>query len=76
MPKFETIKAGDTLYSVEGREKWDYRLWRVFPVKVISVDTEKRTAICSNNSNTPRTYNERSLKTLRRNDPNKKVVLP
>ncbi len=69
MPVFDKIKAGDQLYDVRratGRASWfGGSKWDVWGVRVISVDPETRTAMCSWNTNPPRKYSERDLKKLR-----------
>jgi len=61
MAKIEKIKAGDTLYSVEGRLK------DVYPVTVISVNLENKTFLGYWNGNIkiPQRWDERRIKKLR-----------
>jgi hypothetical protein len=66
MPKFDTIKEGDTYYDVR-KERWHGTGW--WSVKIISIDREKRTAQASWNGNPPRTYFERNIEKLRRSTP-------
>lgn len=73
--KFESVKAGDTLYSVSSGRAGNTTLRRVDvrEVKVISVDYEKFTAQCSSNNNPVRTYFRKQIERLRRTMPKAKV---
>ena len=64
MPKLEKIKAGDKL--------WDYRNRNTYwPVEIVSVDLQKRTAIIIWNFNAtrPTTVNEAYIEKLRIKEP-------
>ena len=68
MPKFETIKVGDLLwdYHSESAGNTTMRRWGNWPVEIISIDTEKRTAVVIWNGNREKTYSEYQLRRLRR----------
>lgn len=51
--KFEKIKAGMTLYDVRKNTGMSSNKWSTWPVRIISVDSEKRTVVASWNHNTP-----------------------
>ena len=74
MPKFETIKPGDVLYSVtRGRAgNTTMRRTNVHAVHVISVDAERRCALVSWNGNPPKDWYEHALTKLRRSRPKAK----
>lgn len=69
MVKPETVKAGDTLYSVHRYKRAGVKgsALGCWPVRVLSVDADQQTAMCSYNSNPPRLYTFRQLSKLRRN---------
>lgn len=73
MPKFDTIKAGETLYDCHrvSMGNTTMRHWALYKVRVISVDPATRTAICSWNNNRPEKYSERRLAGLTRTVPKK-----
>lgn len=68
MVAFSTIKAGDILWDCHRHRMGNTTMSRMgaWQVKIISVDTEKRTAIASWNSNKPTTYYEHNIRALRR----------
>lgn len=74
MAAFSRIRAGDVLYDARRSTGVSslYHEWDVWEVKVISVDSEARTAIVSWNGNKPTTYGEHSLGRLRRTPPRDK----
>lgn len=69
--KFEKLKPGMILYDV-GRTKMGNTTMTtvsVWSVRVISVDAQKRTALCSWNGNTARTFSQDRLAKLREKSP-------
>jgi len=74
MASFDRIKAGDILYDVHREKMGNTTMSRLgcWDVLVVSVDHEKRTAMCRWNYNAPRLYTERSIKRLRRSKPKEK----
>jgi hypothetical protein len=65
--KFEKIEAGMVLYD---RHKYragntTMRVLGEWPVQILSIDAEKRTAVASWNGNRPSTWPERSLSKLK-----------
>lgn len=71
MAAFDRIKPGDVLWE---SKKNPWRGWENWPLEVISVDRENRTAMCRWNHNEPRVYSARSLKRYRRT-PKKEMVM-
>lgn len=69
--KFEKLKPGMVVYDVgSGRlGNTTLRTVRVWEVKIISVDETRREVTASWNTNTPRTYTERSYKQWREKRP-------
>ena len=71
--KFERIKPGMVLYDLHKERAGNTRLrrWGLWPVYIVSVDTEKRTARVHWNVkwNPEQTYTERQLKRLREHEP-------
>jgi hypothetical protein len=63
MPKFETIKDGDTLYDIT-KDRWHG--WTYWIVRVITVHPESRSALVSWNMNAPKEMGEHSLAKLQR----------
>lgn len=75
MIRFHTIKAGDRLYDVRRTKMGHTTMSQLscWPVDVISVDIETRTAVVRWNSvNRPETYRARQLERLRRSPPRPK----
>lgn len=74
MASFDRINHGDVLYDVHRVKVGNTTMSRLgcWEVRVISVDRDKRTAMCSWNSNAPRLYTERALAKLRRSRPKEK----
>ena len=72
MPKFNLVYAGDELFLVRGKDRWN-GCWNVWPVKIISIDSVKQTVVASWNGNTPRVYSKKYVEKLRRTNPNKSV---
>lgn len=74
MASLDRINPGDVLYDVHREKMGNTTMSRTgcWEVRVISVDREKRTALCSWNSNRPTTYTEYRLKRLRRSRPGEK----
>lgn len=72
--KFEKIHAGQTLYDVRRAPfpRSMYGKWEHWPVLIVSVDAEKRTAVVSWNHNREQVYGERSLTRLRAKPPERK----
>lgn len=71
MVAFATIKPGDVLYDVHRTKMGNTTRSRLgcWPVKVVEIDIEKRSAMCSWNGNPPTRYYERQLDRLRRSRP-------
>ena len=69
--KFEKIKPGMTLYDVHSYRMGNTTLKTMgcWTVRVISVDTEKRTAVVSWNGNRETTYYENALTKLKESKP-------
>ena len=65
---FDTVKPGDILLDVHSQRMGNttMREQGVWKVRVISVDAEKRTALCSWNGNRAETYTESQFRSLRR----------
>lgn len=66
--KFESLVEGETLLDVHSERAGNTKCRRtgVWPVRVISVDREKRTAVCSWDGNRSQIYDASRFKTLRR----------
>lgn len=64
--KFEKIKAGMVLYDRHRERAGNTTMTRLgeWPVEIISVDPERRTAQVSWNTNRPETYGRHSLERL------------
>jgi len=73
MPKFHTVKAGDVLWDVHREKMGNTTMSRLgaWQVRVISIDYENETAMCSWNTNPPRLYFKRGIERLRRTKPEK-----
>lgn len=71
MPKFETIKEGETLLDCHRTRMGNTTMseWSLFKVRVVSIDKAARTAMCSWNGNTPKLLDEHQLKRLVRKEP-------
>jgi hypothetical protein len=71
MAAFDKIKPGDVLYDVHRQRMGNTTMARLgcWSVRVIEVNREERTALCSWNGNPPSTYREHSIKRLRRSKP-------
>lgn len=69
--KFERIKPGMTLYSVErGRMgNTTIKTTRIYHAQIVSIDAEKRCAMVSWNGNPAVRYHEGRLKKLREKKP-------
>jgi len=69
--KFEKIKPGMTLYDVHSTRMGNTtaRTMGCWLVRVVSVDTEARTAIVRWNGNSEREWRERDLRKLRAKEP-------
>ena len=74
MVAFSRIKPGDKLYAVHRTRMGNTNMSKLacLPVVVVSLDAEKRTAMCSCNNNKPRLYTESRLAKLRRSPPKDK----
>lgn len=72
MVAFSTVKAGDVLYDCRRQKMGNTTMGRMatWTVRVLSVDPDKRTALCSWNGNRENTWHEWQLKSLRRSKPN------
>lgn len=68
MASWNRVVAGDVLYDVRKNDVW--------PVEVISVDSVTETAVCSWNSNPPRTYTRKHLEKWRVKPPSSKCSSP
>lgn len=68
MASFDRIKVGDILWDCHKVQEGNTTRRRMgcWEVRVISIDPEKRTAMCSWNCNPPSLYTETRLKRLRR----------
>jgi hypothetical protein len=69
--KFEKLQPGMVLYDVHSHKMGNTTMTSigVWTVRVISVDHEKRKAICSWNGNPPMTYYERGIAKLKEKEP-------
>ena len=69
--KFDKLEEGMELYSLTTQKMGNttLRTKAVHPVRVISIDREKRQAMCSWNGNPPRRYFERDIEKLKANEP-------
>lgn len=69
--KFERITPGMVLYDAHKHRMGNATMWTmgVWPVKILSVDAERRTAIASWNGNRAEVYYERDLRRLREKEP-------
>lgn len=69
--KFEKIKPGMELYDVHSYKMGNttMRSIGVWTVRVVSVDAERRSAICSWNGNKPEYYSESRLAKLKDKEP-------
>lgn len=65
--KFEKIKAGTTLIDEHCCKMGNTKMSRLgaWPVFIVSIDIEKRTAVVRWNHNPAQTYSEKRLKRLR-----------
>lgn len=63
MVAFSKVKAGDTLYDVHRVRMGNTKVSRngLWLVRVIEVNSEKREALCSWNSNTPTWWSEKKV---------------
>lgn len=68
MATFNSIKVGDVLYDCHRYKMGNTNRSAMgcWEVRVISIDSVKRTALCSWNSNPPTVYSETRLARLRR----------
>ena len=72
MPKFELVKEGDLLWDYHSEQAGNtvMRRWGNWPVKILSIDYEKRRAVVSWNHpwnvHHPKTYYDRDIQRLRR----------
>lgn len=74
MVAFSKVKAGDTLYDVHRVRMGNTKVSRngLWLVRVIEVNSEKREALCSWNSNTPTWWSEKRLGKLKAKKPEPK----
>jgi len=64
--KFETVQAGELLYDCHKTRVANRSTMGTWRVKVVSIDPEKQTAMCSWNGNPTELYTKRRLEKLRR----------
>ena len=66
--KFESVKAGYVLYECHKYRMGNTKMSKMgsWTVRVISVDYEKKTAVCSWNGNEARTYPASAIRRWRR----------
>ena len=69
--KFDKLKEGMTLYSLSSRRMGNttMRTMAVHTVRVVSIDREKRRAMCSWNHNPAQLYFERDIERLKEHEP-------
>ncbi len=69
--KFDKLKEGMTLYSLTTQKlgNTNMRTKVVHLIHVVSIDREKRTAMCSWNGNRPQVYRERDIERLKESEP-------
>lgn len=71
MASFDALKVGDVLYDCKMQKMGNVNMSRMawWTVKIVSIDTETRSAMCSWNGNAPKRWHERKIKSLRRSPP-------
>ena len=70
--KFEKIQPGMLLYDVRKNTGYGGNKWNTWPVRIISVDAEKRCVTASWNSNPPERMSERRVTKYRAKEPENK----
>lgn len=68
MVAFNRINVGDVFYDCRMQKQGNTTLRQMacWPVRIVSIDSVKGTAMASWNGNAPRLYGESSIKRLRR----------
>lgn len=67
--KFKNIRVGMTLYDIKKNNGYGDYKWKVWPVKIISIDTVKSTVVASWNGNAPKTMSESTVTHFRVKSP-------
>jgi len=71
MTTFSKLRPGDVLWDCRRTKMGNTTMSQMssWPVKIVSMDVERQTAMASWNSNAPRLYTARQLEKLRRSKP-------
>lgn len=77
MATLNKLKVGQVVYNVMVRRMGNTTVRReaVFPVRIVSIDLEKRCVVASWNHNSPVRFSERHVNKWRLKEPAKKKIL-
>lgn len=77
MATLSKLKVGQVVYSIGRRRMGNTTVVReaAFPVRIISIDMEKRCVMASWNHNPPMRFSERHINRWRLTEPAKKKIL-